>query len=192
MIRFYPNEEFREVGIDYPLRRRYAVSNRGRLMSFTDNMKDGVLLKGGDSQGYKTLRYKMFNNGKIKDKTLFIYRIVAELFIPKPSEDCTNVLHLDHSRDNDVVSNLQWTTFQGMQDHRKTNPKVMNLGEKVRAIKMKADGAKLTSTKVIHLKKLLKDPERKTRLKMLAKQFGISEMQVSRIKNGQNWGHIIV
>ena len=192
MIRLYPNEEFREVEIDYPLRRRYAVSNRGRLMSFKDTFQDGILLKGGVADGYKTLNYKMKKNGKIVDKCLLIYRLVAELFIPKPSADCTNVLHLDYSRNNDIVSNLKWTTWQGMQDHRKTNPKVMNLGEKVRASKIKADGAKLTSTKVIHLKKLLKDPERKTRLKMLAKQFGISEMQVSRIKNGQNWGHIIV
>jgi DNA-binding Xre family transcriptional regulator len=29
-------------------------------------------------------------------------------------------------------------------------------------------------------------------MKMLAKQFGISEMQVSRIKRGENWGHIKV
>jgi DNA-binding Xre family transcriptional regulator len=42
----------------------------------------------------------------------------------------------------------------------------------------------------MHLKKLISDPNRKTRLKMLAKQFGISEMQVSRIKSGENWGHI--
>ena len=27
---------------------------------------------------------------------------------------------------------------------------------------------------------------------MLAKQFGISEMQVSRIKSGENWSHIKV
>ncbi len=25
---------------------------------------------------------------------------------------------------------------------------------------------------------------------MLAKQFGISEMQVWRIKSGENWGHV--
>jgi hypothetical protein len=27
-------------------------------------------------------------------------------------------------------------------------------------------------------------------LKMLAKQFGISEMQLYRIKSGENWGHV--
>jgi hypothetical protein len=36
------------------------------------------------------------------------------------------------------------------------------------------------------------DPNRKTRLKLIAKQFGISEMQLYRIKSGENWGHIKV
>jgi DNA invertase Pin-like site-specific DNA recombinase len=57
---------------------------------------------------------------------------------------------------------------------------------------LKSDGRKLTSTKVIHLKKLLSNPDQKNRIKMLAKQFGISEMQVYRIKRGENWSHIKV
>jgi DNA-binding Xre family transcriptional regulator len=53
-------------------------------------------------------------------------------------------------------------------------------------------GLKLTSTQVIHIKKRLQDPKRKTRIKMLAKQFGVSEMQINRIRTGENWGHIKV
>jgi uncharacterized protein YjcR len=45
---------------------------------------------------------------------------------------------------------------------------------------------------VIHIKKLLAKPNRTTRLKMIAKQFGVSEMQISRIKSGENWSHIKV
>jgi len=45
-------------------------------------------------------------------------------------------------------------------------------------------------TKVMLIKKILAKPDRKTRLKMIAKQFGVSEMQISRIKSGENWGHI--
>lgn len=192
MIRFYPGEQFREVEIGHALY-RYAISNRGRLMTFKNSIEeDGKLLNGGNSSGYRTFRYNIRINGRMVGKTLFIYRLVAELFIPKESEDMNYVIHLDHVKDNDNVSNLQWVTYEGKLQHRRKNPKVMNLGAKVRESKLKADGRKMTSTNVIHLKKLLKDPERKTRLKMLAKQFGISEMQVSRIKNGQNWGHIKV
>lgn len=193
MIRFYPNEEFREVEIDYPLQKRYAISNRGRLLSFTDTIQNGTLLNGGKTNGFRTLRYKIRKkNGKIGDKTLYIYRLVAQLFIPKQSEDQLHVIHLDHLLDNDEVKNLKWVTLAEKFEHRKKNPNVINAVFKVQQTKRKSDGRKLTLTKVMHLKKLLNDPNRKTRAKMLAKQFGISEMQVSRIKSGENWGHVKV
>lgn len=40
------------------------------------------------------------------------------------------------------------------------------------------------------IKKMLADPKRKTRQKMIARQFGVSEMQISRIKSGENWGNV--
>lgn len=45
---------------------------------------------------------------------------------------------------------------------------------------------------MIRLKKRILDPNRKTRLRLIAKEFGISEMQLNRIKRGENWGHIKV
>jgi len=42
------------------------------------------------------------------------------------------------------------------------------------------------------LKKKLLDPGRKTRMKILAKQFGVTEMQLHRIKTGENWGEVKV
>ncbi len=193
MIRLYPHEEFREVEIDYPTRNRYAVSNKGRLVYFQDTIENGTLMVGGNSSGYKTLRYNIKNSkGKKVSKTLFVFRLVAELFIPKRSEEDLYVIHLDYSRDNDDVRNLRWATLKERYEHRDKNPKVIASPAKVRQTKLTSDGAKLTLTKVIHLKKILKDPNRKTRAKILAKQFGISEMQVSRIKRGENWGHVVV
>jgi len=193
MIRFYPNEEFREIEINYPLQKRYAISNKGRLMSFTESIESGTLLNGGISNGFRTLRYKIRKkNGKTGDKTLFIYKLVAQLFIPQESDEHLYVIHLDHKLDNDDAKNLKWVTLKEKFEHRKKNPKVINSIFKVQQTKLKSDGRKLTLTKVMHLKKLLNDPNRKTRAKMLAKQFGISEMQVSRIKSGENWGHIKV
>jgi len=57
MIRIYPNEEFREIRFDVRPKLRYAVSNKGRLLSFVDKIEDGKLLKGALSDGYKVLRY---------------------------------------------------------------------------------------------------------------------------------------
>lgn len=192
MIRLYPNEVFREVEIDYPLQMRYAVSNRGRLISFTNEFKDGRELKGGIADGYRTLRYKMRNNGKVTDKTLYIYKLVAELFIPKTAEDQLYVIHLDHSRDNDIVSNLRWVNYEERMVHYRKSPAVIKSKLKLIEHNIKSDGRKLTSTDVIRLKKILNKPNRKTRIKILAKQFGISEMQIHRIKTGENWGHIKV
>jgi predicted DNA binding protein len=52
--------------------------------------------------------------------------------------------------------------------------------------------SKLTYAQAVILKKKLLDPNRKTRIKVLAKQFGVSEMQLYRIKSGENWGDIKV
>lgn len=188
----YPQEEFREIETDFPLKFRYAVSNRGRLISFTNSFDDGNLLKGSMSDGYKTFRYGKSPNGKSVYKTLFIYKLVAEFFIPKTSEDQQYVLHLDYVRDNDSLKNLKWATYEEKMAHYKKSPHVIRSKKNLIEHNLKADGRKLTSTQVIHLKKLLNNPNKTTRIKMLAKQFGISEMQVNRIKRGENWGHIKV
>ncbi len=75
--------------------------------------------------------------------------------------------------------------------HQQKNPVVLEAREKQKGRKT-VKGHKLTATQVIRLKKKILDPNRKTRLKLIAKQFGISEMQLYRIKSGENWGHIKV
>ena len=192
MIRLYANEVFREIELNAQLKYRYAVSNKGRLVSFSDNIQNGNLLKGSLSDGYKVFRYVKVVNGKKVYTSIFIYKLVAELFIPKTSENQQHILHLDYVRNNDSIENLKWATHEEFKEHIKKSPHVINSKKKLIEHNLKADGRKLSSTKVIHLKKLLKDPNRKTRIKMLAKQFGISEMQVHRIKSGENWSHIIV
>jgi len=42
------------------------------------------------------------------------------------------------------------------------------------------------------LKKMIWDPKRKLSYKQLAEKFGVSEMQIYRIKTGQFWYHIRV
>lgn len=192
MLRIYPNEIFREFELEFPLKYRYAVSNRGRLVSFSENIREGNLLKGAYTDGYRTFRYEKRVNGKRTYKTLFVYKLIAQFFIPKDSEDQTCVLHLDYVRDNDSLRNLKWATYEEALIHRNKSPHVIKSRQNLLEHNIKADGRKLTSTKVIHLKKLLNNPNNKTRIKMLAKQFGISEMQVHRIKRGENWGHIKV
>ena len=192
MIRFYPDEKFQQIEIDYPLQFKYAVSNRGRLISYKDEMQSGTLLKGGSVDGYKTLRYKMRKEGKVVDKQIFLYKVIAQFFIPKESEDQVHVLHLDYKRDHDDIKNLKWATTEERTAHINKSPHVKRSRENLLQHNLKSDGRKLSITKVMYLKKLLSDPNRKTRFKMLAKQFGVSEMQIRRIASGENWGYIKV
>jgi DNA invertase Pin-like site-specific DNA recombinase len=79
-----------------------------------------------------------------------------------------------------------------MRVHATHDPAVKAAFKKFQEYNIKRDGATLTSPDVVRIKKLILNPNRKTRLKIIAKQFGISEMQLYRIKTGENWGHIQV
>jgi hypothetical protein len=189
-IRIYPNEQFKEIEVDYPLKLRYAISNKGRLISFSENIEDCRLLKGSLSDGYPIFSFRIKKDGKSVSKCLFLYKLVAHYFLPKPSEEQTYVIHLDYSRNNDDVNNLRWATKAEMIAHRNNNPNVIQARKNLIEHNLKADGRKLTTTKVMLIKTILARPEQKTRLKMIAKQFGVSEMQIRRIASGENWGHI--
>jgi len=189
-IRIYPNEQFKEIELDYSLKLRYAISNKGRLISFSENIEDCRLLKGSLSDGYPTFSFRIKKDGKSISKCLFLYKLVAQYFIPKQSEEQTYVLHLDYSRNNDDVNNLLWATRAEMIAHRNKNPNIIQARKNLIEHNLKADGRKLTTTRVILIKTILSRPNQKTRLKMIAKQFGVSEMQIRRIASGENWGHV--
>jgi hypothetical protein len=190
-VQLFPNEEFREINLDeYNLKLRYAISNKGRLLSFEENMEDGRILKGSLTDGYRLFKFKMYIDGKVLNKHLFYYKLVAEHFLRKENENQVFVLHLDRVRDNDDVRNLRWATREEMMEHSKNSPFVKQARKNLLEFNIKRDGRKLTSTEVIRIKKTLARPDQPTRLKMIAKQFGVSEMQIRRIKSGENWGHI--
>ena len=196
MLRFYPSEIFKELELEQGLQRRYAISNYGRLVSFINQIEEGQFVKGSKQDGYKIWRYRYRDaNNKVRYKHKFFYKLVAEYFIPKTSDEQIYVLHLNRNRSIDHVENLQWATKSEMLEHSKRSPFVIKAREK-HLLELKENqkhkGNKLTSTEVMLLKKILFNPNRKTRLKIIAKQFGITEMQLHRIKTGENWGHITI
>mgnify|MGYP006345045493 FL=1 len=184
MIRLFVGEVFKEVTFDDSLKFRYAISNFGRFVSFSQDIeKDGRLLKGSTVEGYRIFRYKIFGGPKIINRHAFFFHMVAEQFLLKPSTEHNHVIHVDYNKTNDHFANLKWVTKEQMVAHQKGSPAVQKAKEKLVEFNKKRDGQKLTSTEVILLKRKLADPKRKTRLKMLAKQFGISEMQLYRNKS---------
>ena len=153
-VKIYPNEEFKEIEIDDKLQRRYAVSNKGRLVSFLDDITSGRLLNGALTDGYRLFRYKLYmEGGKIRNKHLFISKLVAEYFIPKNSDEQIYVLHLDRKRDNDDYRNLRWATKEEMIEHSRKSPFVKQAKLNLIEHNLNANGRKLTVTKVILIKK---------------------------------------
>ena len=187
-------EIFKEVKIEEGLQFRYAISNFGRLVSFTKNIKHGRVVNGSITEGYRIFRYKIFSDRKILYRHKFFYKLVAENFLEKTSDEQIYVLHLDHNLSNDLVGNLKWATKQEMLDHQRTNPKVLEARKistkRIVEYAQKRDGNKLTTPQIVHIKTILANPKRNVKMKIIAKRFGISEMQLYRIKTGKNWGHV--
>lgn len=187
----YVGEIFKEFPLEGNRTLRYAISNYGRLVSFKHSIEEGKVLRGGTINGYRIFRYSYKNSSDVRcyGQHLF-YHLVAEYFLEKAKNDEKYLLHSDYNKQNDYVGNLKWATKEEFTSHFMNSPSFAEGVEKSAETRRRMDGVKLTSTQVMHIKKILADPNRKTRLKMIAKRFGISPMQLYRIKSGENWGHV--
>jgi hypothetical protein len=191
MIHFYPDEKWEVLQLDSKVGLKYALSSYGRLVSFTDTISNGNLLKGSQNKGYKLFRYYDYSNeGKVL-RSFYIHKLVAEIFLPSKKNDQCYVIHLDYVKDNNRVKNLRWANKQELELHQNNNPKVISDRKRLKEFnRTSPKGYKLTEEKVRILKRKLLTPKLKTRMKMIARQFGVSEMQLYRIKRGENWGHV--
>jgi hypothetical protein len=198
-LRFYPNEVFKEISLDEDddkLQLFYAISNFGRFVSYRDKIENGRFIKGSLQDGYRMWNYRIYagtGDNKVFYRHRFLYKLVAEYFLPKPTAEQKYILHLNYVRSNDHVGNLKWATYEEMVAHRYHSPTVIKVREKNLPKLWEAKGGRtLTETQVMLLKKKLLNPNRKTKMKILAKQFGVTEMQLYRIRSGENWGDIKV
>ncbi len=156
------------------------ISNYGRIKRKKVYDKEWELSKFAYVSGYISFWIKK------KDKKItsssYAHRAVATLFIEKRI-DQNFVIHLDFDKTNNVASNLKWANRVELNAHNKKNPvHKKKLGKRTYS--------KLTEGRVRMIKRKINDPNRKTRMRLIAKQFGISEMQLYRIKSGENWGSV--
>lgn len=189
MFRARTGEEWTTLTFDksHSPNKNYAISNFGRIAAFTDDLFQGRLLKGGIIGGYPSLKIRIQG----RDKTHYVHKLVGEYFVEGQSEKCDRLIHLDYDKRNNHFGNLKWVDKETYLAHQRENPAVIE-AKKKQAEFLPEVGHKLTTTDVMRIKKKIWDPGRKTRLRMIAKQFGISEMQLYRIKSGENWSHVRV
>ncbi|WP_052252154.1 NUMOD4 domain-containing protein [Kaistella solincola] len=118
-----------------------------------------------------------------------IHRAVAELFLEKPA-DAEVVIHKDFNKENNHASNLQWATKEEAFARYADNPyyKTKKYAEKTfGAERKKSANEKLSVENVLYIKEKL--AQGKT-LRELAQQFKVSDMQIHRIKTGENWKNV--
>lgn len=158
--------------------KRYAISNLGRIVSFKTKMEDGYLLQPRLTQGYPSVTIGRAENRQ----NHYLHRLVAEYFTKKPSAKHTFVIHLDHKKENNKANNLRWVRHEDQITHALKDPNVLSRQNP-------DEGPKLNVAKVKQIKKALKAKSQPT-LKALARQFRVSDMQIHRIKTGENWSHV--
>ncbi|NIJ43827.1 hypothetical protein FHR24_000266 [Wenyingzhuangia heitensis] len=181
MIHGFRNEEWKEIKFDSkidPLE-KWKISNFGRVLNCKE--EEEKLHTKNLINGYPAVPVRQLVNRKKTSR--FVHKIVAEHFLEKEEED-KYVIHLDYDKLNNHVSNLKWATKREKELHQFKNPVF------IEAVKNKKVNYKLDEGKVKIIKRKLASTKSSTRLKMIAKQFGVSDMQIHRIKTGENWGHV--
>ena len=186
MIRYLKNEIWKSLPIKHQsaLHKKYAVSNHGKVASYTDDIyADGQLLSGSLTTGYRSLNLHRPNN----KGTLYIHREIARLFCKKPSPKHQFVIHLNYNKTDNKSSNLKWATLSEVSHHQQKSPAKIAY-KKIQA--NRSSGLKLNTNQVSAIKKTIADPKRKLTYKQLAEKYDVSEMTLYRIKSGENWARV--
>ncbi|MES2761965.1 MAG: NUMOD4 domain-containing protein [Bacteroidota bacterium] len=166
--------------------KKYAVSSKGRLASYDTKIEDKYVLKLHLNGGFPMATIHVDG----KSKALFTHQAMGAAFLKKNNPKAKFVLHLDHNKANNELSNLKWATKKEQVEHSKKSPYVLQAA--ARKVYTGATARKLNEKKVIALKKEIWNPKRKTSLKQIAAKYGIAEMNLYRIKSGELWFHVHV
>ena len=109
---------------------------------------------------------------------------MAELFVPNPNK-LDHLIFLDENKGNPAADNLKWVDKESFKHHMSKFHKSAYTYDKEFT-----PNNKLTRTQVAIIKKMMADPNRKTRVKIIAKQFGVSVGTIFSIKRGDSWKHV--
>lgn len=180
MIRSLWKEEWKHIKFDEKISdvKKFKISNLGRVLYFKEDKE--FLRNKSFINGYETIYVKQVANNKSTSR--YVHKLVAEHFLEKENEDQIYVLHKNYDKTDNTVENLKWATKREKELHQFKNPVYKE------AIKNKKTSYKLTEGKVKIIKRQLKN--KRTRITMIAKRFGVSDMQIHRIKSGENWSHV--
>jgi hypothetical protein len=160
----------------------YYFSDYGRMKSVHKLTGVENLLTGGrDQYGNTKLSIRLVEDRR---QEYYLHRLVGEKFIKPKSKHHKFLIRIDNDKENNHYKNLAWMTQEEMTAHQVAFG-VFDINNK-----RPSPNQKMTETKVKLLKKRL--AKGKTKRKILAKDFNITETQVRRIEKGENWGHVTI
>ncbi len=182
MIVSHWDEEWKEIKFDKGIaeNEKFKISNYGRIINCKG--KEEYLVKKTYINGYQALPLRQRKTKKSTAR--YVHKLVAQHFLEQG--DGVFVIHLNYNKTDNHVSNLKWATKKEKEIHQFSGEAFKNRPKKTNRVTY----SKLTEAKVRLIKRKINDPNRKTRMKIIARQFGISEMQLYRIKSGENWGYV--
>ena len=97
---------------------QYLVSNYGRMFGFSFKAVKNV----NENKGKKYLATRFYDNNGVLSNSIYIHRIVAEVFCLNPDpEHKTEVHHKDCNSLNNIADNLEWLT---PREHREKHKQI--------------------------------------------------------------------
>ncbi len=175
------NEVWKRVDFGKPTKTcSYDISNYGRIRSTNKNTGKERFIK-----GVKVNRELLTLNIVLKDGSRgvkCIHRFVADNFVEPSTDQHTYVLHIDYDRSNNKWNNLIWATEEEWKAYTKKKTSY------IEGMKKRDNTYKLNETKVRLIKKRL--ALGKTKRKIIAKTFGVSERTIRQIENEERWKHV--
>lgn len=156
----------------------YAVSTFGRVMRLTSK-NSGVA--GAMLSQFKVCGYPSVNLCRSGQRqSVRVHRLVAEAFIPRPV-DATEVNHIDASRTNNHMANLEWVSASQNRLHGYVHGACDAKGER-------NGHSKLTAGQVKQIRAI--SPKSRDDRRRVGAQFHVSAATVRDVVTRRTWGHI--
>jgi hypothetical protein len=118
-----------------------------------------------------------------RGKRFYLHRLVAEAFIPNPSnKPCVN--HVNFDRSDNSAQNLAWVTYQENTAHSFNAGRIKPVST---SRGCEHHSSKLTDEDVKALRTTWK---RKSSIKLLAQQYNVTPAAIYKILRGDSWKHV--
>jgi hypothetical protein len=154
----------------------YFVTSDGEIWSTAKYRDRAIRLQASiNNAGYKKV--------SIRGKNRYVHRLIAETFVPNLYGH-PQVNHKDGNKLNNISDNLEWCSCSYNVRH------AFDIGSATpRGSKGEESGAsRLTNAQVIEIRRQIKQG---ASVRSLGRQYLISHSNISAIKNGKTWCHLL-